>query len=278
MPLLRLENVHKRYQRGNGPVVRAVDGVSLHLEQGETLALIGESGSGKSTIGRIALGLIEATEGLVEFEGRRLDTLSREELRRLRPRMQIVFQEPLQSLNPRRTVGDTVTEPLVIHRLAATRAERTEQLRQTMDQVGLPFELANRYPRALSGGQQQRVGIARAIVTRPSLIVLDEPTSSLDLSVRAQILNLLDGLRETHGLSYLFISHDIATVRYISQRVAVMYLGRIVELGPVDEVMERPAHPYTRALLSATLSPDPRVSPPPFVPQQAYSSDSTEVA
>jgi oligopeptide/dipeptide ABC transporter ATP-binding protein len=277
MPLLKLENIQKQYKRGNGPIVHAVNGVSLHVDHGETLAVIGESGSGKSTIGRIALGLVDPSAGTVEFDGHRLDTMSGKELRRLRPSMQTVFQEPFQSLNPRRTVGDTITEPLIIHRMASSRADLRERLKQTLDQVGLPHELADRYPQALSGGQQQRVGIARAIVTRPKLIVLDEPTSSLDLSVRAQILNLLGDLRDKHSLSYLFISHDIATVRHISQRVAVMYLGQVVEIGPVADVMDRPQHPYTRALLSATLSPDPDISPPPYEPLQGELPDPTEL-
>jgi len=255
--VLELDEVTKTFQRGNGPIINAVNGVSLTLEAGETMALIGESGSGKSTLGRIALGLIPATQGKVRVDGIELGGLTPKELRAMRPRMQIVFQEPYQSLNPRRKVGHIVAEPLDIHATDMSPRERRMRVLETLEQVGLPQTVLGLYPRALSGGMQQRVGIARAIVTRPKLVVLDEPTSSLDLSIRAQILNLLTDLQKQFGLSYLFISHDIATVRHISERVAVMYLGRFVEVGRSDEVLETPRHPYTKALMSAGLSPDP---------------------
>lgn len=257
MTVLELEEVTKTFQRGSGPIINAVNGVSLTLAAGETLALIGESGSGKSTLGRVALGLLPASSGTVRVDGVELGGLSPKELRLTRPRMQIVFQEPYQSLNPRRKIGQIVREPLDIHATDMSQSERRARVHETLEQVGLPQTVLNVYPRALSGGMQQRVGIARAIVTRPKLVVLDEPTSSLDLSIRAQILNLLTDLQKQFGLAYLFISHDIATVRHISERVAVMYLGRFVEVGRSDEVLENPRHPYTKALMSAGLSPDP---------------------
>lgn len=259
MTVLELSNVSRLFGRAEKGGVLAVDDVSLRLEAGKTLALIGESGSGKSTLGRIALGLIEATSGDVHFEGSDITAMDIKSLRSLRPRMQIVFQEPYQSLNPRRRIGQTLEEPLRIHFPTMSAADRRDRVLETLDQVGLPVQILRQYPRALSGGQQQRVGIARAVITRPSLVVLDEPTSSLDLSVRAQILNLLESLQAANNVAYLFISHDIATVRHVSHKIAVMYLGRIVEYGPTASVMDEPKHPYTKALLSAGLSPDPRV-------------------
>ncbi|WP_181782232.1 ABC transporter ATP-binding protein [Pseudonocardia pini] len=259
MPLLRLESVSKTFRRGSGPTVHAVNGVSLTVERGETVALIGESGSGKSTTARLALRLQEPDSGTVVFDGTDLGAVGREELRRLRARMSMVFQEPFESLDPRQTVGRTVEEPLLIHRPDLSPSERRASALETLEQVALGEPFYDRYPAELSGGQQQRVGIARAIVTRPAFIALDEPTASLDLSVRAQILGLLERLREELGLAYLFVSHDIATVSHVADRVCVMYLGRIVEEGPVAEVLDHPRHPYTQALLSATLSPDPTV-------------------
>jgi peptide/nickel transport system ATP-binding protein/oligopeptide transport system ATP-binding protein len=259
MPIVRLENVTKTFQRGHGPVVHAVNGVSLDIEAGETVALIGESGSGKSTIARLALRLYEPDSGVVEFDGKQLDELEPKELRSLRARMTIVFQEPYESLNPRRTVGRTVEEPLVIHFPALSRAERRARVAETMERVALDDSYYGRYPHEMSGGQQQRVGIARAIVTQPKLIVLDEPTSSLDLSVRAQILDLLSELQTQLNLTYLFVSHDIHTVEYISNRICVLYLGQVVETGRTADVFAAPKHPYTQALLSSTLSADPRI-------------------
>jgi oligopeptide/dipeptide ABC transporter ATP-binding protein len=259
MPLLRVEGVSKTFRGGSGAPIHAVNDVSLEVEAGETVALIGESGSGKSTTARLALGLQSPDEGTVEFDGLALQDLPREELRRLRARMTMVFQEPYASLNPRQTVGRTVDEPLRIHEPELGTAERRRRTDEALEQVALSGSFYDRYPHEMSGGQQQRVGIARAMVTRPQFIVLDEPTSSLDLSVRAQVLRLLGELRDDLGLAYLFVSHDIATVEYIADRICVMYLGQIVETGPVKDVFSAPQHPYTRALLSSTLSTDPLV-------------------
>ena len=265
MPLVRLEDVYKQFQRPGGPVVNAVNGVSFEISPGETVALIGESGSGKSTIARLALRLYELNGGKVEFDGRDLTSLDREELRHLRSKMTIVFQEPYESLNPRQRIGRTIEEPLVIHEKNLSPAERHARVVDALNHVALGENFYDRYPHELSGGQQQRVGIARAIVTRPKFIVLDEPTSSLDLSVRAQILQLLHDLQQEYNLAYLFISHDIHTVEYVSDRICVMYLGQIVEVGPTEEVFANPQHPYTQALLSSSLSADPRVKKDRFL-------------
>jgi oligopeptide/dipeptide ABC transporter ATP-binding protein len=239
--------------------VHAVSDVSLTVAAGETVALIGESGSGKSTAARLAVRLHDPDSGSVRFDGVELTTLGKEELRRTRAQMAVVFQEPFASLNPRMRVGATIEEPLILHRPELGTTSRQKIVAETLEQVALPAGYAQRYPHQLSGGQQQRVGIARAIVTRPKFVVLDEPTSALDLSVRAQILTLLGGLQAELGLAYLFVSHDIDTVAYIADRIAVMYLGQIVESGPAAAVIADPQHPYSRALMSSTLSPDPRV-------------------
>ena len=265
MSLVRLHDVHKSFQRPGGPVVNAVNGVSFEISSGETLALIGESGSGKSTIARMALRLYELDAGTVEFDGRDLTGLDREELRHLRSQMTIVFQEPYESLNPRQRIGRTIEEPLVIHHPELSAADRQSRVVDALNHVTLGESFYDRFPHELSGGQQQRVGIARAIVTRPKFIVLDEPTSSLDLSVRAQILQLLNDLQQEFNLAYLFISHDIHTVEYVSDRICVMYLGQIVEVGPTAEVFANPQHPYTQALLSSSLSADPRVKKERFL-------------
>jgi oligopeptide/dipeptide ABC transporter ATP-binding protein len=263
MALLEIEGVTKHFRaRGGKGVVRAVNGVSLSIEAGETVSLIGESGSGKSTLGRLVLRLLDPEQGSVWFEGNDLTTLNVKEMREVRARLQVVFQEPYESLNPRMSIGDIIGEPLIVHNPSIKSVQREQRVRETLDRVGLPQESAIRLPGQLSGGQQQRVGIARAIITNPKLIVLDEPTSSLDLSVRAQILMLLADLQRELGLAYLFISHDISTVEYVSQRIAVMYLGEILETGPVSEVIRDPRHPYTRALLSSRLSTDPKQSLP----------------
>ena len=254
MALLELKDVTKVFQRRGGPKVNAVDGVSFTLDPGETLAIIGESGSGKSTTGRLAIGLLPKSGGEVVLNGKELGTLTPAELRALRPHMQIVFQEPFQSLNPRMRILDIIQEPLNIHHRELSGKERRQRALDTLALVGLAAETAVVYPRVLSGGQQQRVGIARALVTRPQLIVLDEPTSSLDLSIRAQILTLLRDLQKELNLAFLFISHDISTVEYMSDRVAVMYRGKFVEVGKADEVLNNPQHPYTKELLSARLS------------------------
>ncbi len=260
MSLVTLSAVRKTFRRRHSRV-HAVNGVDLRIEAGETLALIGESGSGKSTVGRLALGLIRPDEGHVVVDGMQLDGMERKALQAARRNMTIVFQEPFQSLDPLMSVGRTIEEPLVIHEPSLTPAERRERVEDTMAKVILDPGLYDRRPRELSGGQQQRVGVARAIVTGPKFVVLDEPTSSLDLSVQAGILDLLANLQEELDLAYLFISHDIGTVDFFSDRVAVMYLGQVVETGPKAAVLDTPRHPYTEALLSAALSADPDERP-----------------
>jgi oligopeptide/dipeptide ABC transporter ATP-binding protein len=237
--------------------VRAVDGVSLRVRSGQTLGLVGESGCGKSTLGRLLLRLIEPTFGRIVYDGKDLMPLSQSALRPLRRRMQIIFQDPFSSLNPRMTVRQILGEPIEIHRLAKTRTETDRKIAELLEKVGLRAEAIHRYPHEFSGGQRQRIGIARALAVEPEFIVCDEPISALDVSIQAQIINLLMELQEQLGLSYLFISHDLSIVRHVSQRVAVMYLGRIVEQGPPDAVYEAPLHPYTHALLSAVPSIDP---------------------
>jgi len=257
--LLEVENLSKAFpllHLGGGGVVRAVDSVSFTIDAGETLGLIGESGCGKSTLGRCILRVIEPTSGKVRINGVDMATLDPPELRAMRRQAQMVFQDCSASLNPRMTVRRMLEEPLRLH-TAATRAARLERLHEVLHQVGLGLELADRYPHELSGGQQQRVNIARAIVTRPGLVVLDEPTSALDVSLRSRIILLLEQLRGELGLAYLFISHDIATVKYLAARIAVMYLGAIVEAGDTAEIIRQPLHPYTRALVSSVPVPDP---------------------
>lgn len=236
--------------------VRAVDGVSFSVARGQTLGLVGESGSGKTTAGRSILRLIEPTSGSVRFDGQEVTALSSGSLRALRKRMQIIFQDPFGSLNPRMTVYSMLGEALKVHGLAKGR--RRERVLELLDLVGLSPESADRYPHEFSGGQRQRLGIARALAVEPQLIVADEPVSALDVSIQAQILNLLEELQAKLGLTYLFIGHDLSVVRHICDRVAVMYLGRIVELGNVDDIFETPGHPYTKALLSAAPIPVPR--------------------
>ncbi|HZI16014.1 MAG TPA: oligopeptide/dipeptide ABC transporter ATP-binding protein [Myxococcus sp.] len=237
--------------------VKAVDGVEFDVHPGETLGLVGESGCGKSTLGRALLRLVDPTAGSIHFAGQELTGLSQRRLRPLRRRMQLVFQDPYASLNPRMTVRDILGEPFAIHGLAAERGEREREVAALVDAMGLPREALDRYPHEFSGGQRQRIGIARAIALRPDLVVADEPISALDVSIQAQIVNLLVDLQRERGLTYVFIAHDLKIVEYVSTRVAVMYLGRIVELAPAADLYRRPRHPYTQALLSAVPVPDP---------------------
>jgi len=258
VPLLEIRNLSKVFPLGESIFgggaqgeVRAVDGVSFDIAPGETLGLVGESGSGKSTLGRLVLRLIEPTAGTVRFEGRDLLSASTGEMRRARRDMQIIFQDPFGSLDPRFRVEDVISEPLIIHEHLTRQARRlrtTELLRA----VGLDESAMRRFPHEFSGGQRQRIGIARALALRPKFIVADEPVSALDVSVGAQIVNLLAQLQREFGLTYLFISHSMPVVRYLSTRIAVMYRGKIVEIGPTEQITERPAHPYTRGLLEAT--------------------------
>jgi peptide/nickel transport system ATP-binding protein len=261
--LLQVRDLVKYYQSGglfarSVPPVRAVDGVSFDVAQGETLALVGESGCGKSSVGRTILRLQEPTRGKAIFDGVDVFTLERDELRRLRRRMQIIFQDPYSSLNPRMTIGSAIAEGIEIHRLAP-KSEIPRRVAALLEEVGLDPEYARRYPHEFSGGQRQRIGIARALGVEPAFIVCDEPVSALDVSVQAQVLNLLGDLQRHRGLSYLFIAHDLAVVRQIAHRIAVMYLGRIVEEGATDQLLSEPRHPYTVALLSAVPEPDPSV-------------------
>lgn len=254
--LLQVRGLNREFDLPHGGVLHAVSDVSLHVEPGESLGLVGESGSGKTTTGRCILGLLAPSSGEVRFAGQDVAALRGGELRRLRSRMRVVFQEPFESLNPRLRAADIIAESLHLHRSDLDRRARRRRALELMDRVHLSTELADRRPAELSGGQQQRIGVARAIATDPQFVVLDEPTSALDVSVRAQILDLLLELQRDKGFSYLFISHDLSTIQYSCARIAVMYLGRIVEYGPTAEVFADPRHPYTKALLSAVLVPD----------------------
>jgi peptide/nickel transport system ATP-binding protein/oligopeptide transport system ATP-binding protein len=261
MPLLEVRNLVKEFTRRGGlfqkpSIVRAVDHVSFSIEEGETFGLVGESGSGKTTTGRCILRLIEPSSGEVQFKGEDVLAFSRARMRQARKDMQIVFQDPYSSLNPRMRVGDIVEEPLIIHK-TGPRPQRRARVAELFELVGLDPSQLTRYPHQFSGGQRQRIGLARALALHPSLVIADEPVSALDVSVQAQVINLLLDLQDRLKLTYLFIAHDLRLVRHICSRVAVMYLGRIVEMGPTERLFVAPAHPYTRALLSAIPMPDP---------------------
>ncbi|MEW2472844.1 dipeptide ABC transporter ATP-binding protein [Micromonospora gifhornensis] len=262
--ILDVDNVVKHFPITQGVLfkrkvgaVKAVDGVSFDLRRGETLGIVGESGCGKSTLARLLMRLERPTAGRTTLAGRDLFAASGGELRRIRRNMQMVMQDPYTSLNPRMTVGDIIGEPFEIHPEAAPKGSRQQRVQELLDVVGLNPEHINRYPHQFSGGQRQRIGIARALALRPEVIVCDEPVSALDVSIQAQVINLLEELQDEFGLSYIFIAHDLSVVRHISDRIAVMYLGRIVEIGTEEQIYERATHPYTQALLSAAPLPDP---------------------
>ena len=260
--LLRVKNLKKYFPIKRGLIqrkvgdVKAVDGISFDVNKGETLGLVGESGCGKTTTGHVILQLYPATSGEIIFEGQDLSKLKGEALRRMRPKMQMIFQDPHASLNPRMTVGSIISEPLVEHSVVRGKA-RAARVKDLLDLVGLDATHANRYPHEFSGGQRQRIGIARALALNPEFIVCDEPIAALDVSIQAQVVNLMEDLQAEFGLTYLFISHDLSMIRHIAQRVAVMYLGHIMELADRYDLYENPLHPYTQALLSAVPSPDP---------------------
>lgn len=262
-PLLEVRDLRKHFPVGGGffgrgrQQLRAIDGLSFSIRPGEILSLVGESGSGKSTVGRTALRLLEPTEGSIRFKGEDITNLSRARLRPLRRQMQLVFQDPYASLNPRMTVERIVASPLEIHGIGETQAERMEKVAEALRLVGLLPQHAQRYPHEFSGGQRQRIGLARALVTRPDFIVADEPVSALDVSIQAQVVNLMLELRDRLGLTMLVIAHDLAVVGHMSDRVAVMYLGRLVEIAETRSLFTAPRHPYTEALLSAAPDPDP---------------------
>ena len=264
-PLLEVENLKTHFSVawetffGANRTLKAVDGISFSIDKGDTFGLIGESGCGKTTLGRTLLALEERTEGDARFEGRSIYSLSKKELRALRREVQVIFQDPFSSLDPRMTVRQILEEPFDIHRMLPKSADREKEILKLIDVVGLPKAHLERYPHQFSGGQRQRVGIARALALKPKLIVCDEPVSALDVSIQAQILNLLQDLQKDFDLTYLFIAHDFSVIRHLCNKVAVMYLGRVVEVAETDALFENPQHPYTEALLSAVPVPDPRV-------------------
>ncbi len=264
-PLLEVRDLVKHYPIrtatlfGGWGLIRAVDGVSFNIARGETLGLVGESGCGKTTTGRCILQLERPTSGQVTFEGQRLDRLEEMKLRKVRRRMQVIFQDPYSSLNPRMTIGQIISEPLKVHGIQPSLSARAQRVAELLHHVGLLPAQADRYPHELSGGQRQRVGIARALALEPKFIVCDEPISALDVSIQAQIINLLEELQERFALTYLFIAHDLSVVRHISDRIVVMYLGKVVEIAGRKALYEEPLHPYTKALLSAVPIPDPAV-------------------
>ncbi|MEU9110365.1 dipeptide ABC transporter ATP-binding protein [Streptomyces sp. NPDC048483] len=263
-PILEIRDLVKHYPLTQGVLfkkhvgaVKAVDGVSFDLRKGETLGIVGESGCGKSTLAKMLVGLERPTSGQIRYQGRDISTLSGRAMKEVRRNIQMVFQDPYTSLNPRMTVGDIVGEPYEIHPEVAPKGDRRKRVQELLDVVGLNPEYINRYPHQFSGGQRQRIGIARGLALRPEIIVADEPVSALDVSVQAQVVNLLEGLQDEFDLSYVFIAHDLSVVRHISDRVAVMYLGRLAETGTDEQIYDHPTHPYTQALLSAVPVPDP---------------------
>ena len=256
--LLQVKDLRVNFPQGRGKVFQALKGISLDIQPGETVGLVGESGSGKTTVGRVILGLTEATSGDVWFEGENITHASRERRRTLGRDIQVVFQDPYGSLNPARTIGDTLAEPLMNDKSLSPQ-DIAHRVAEVLQQVGMPADTASRYPGMFSGGQRQRIAIARAVIAKPRLIVCDEPVSALDLSVQAQVLNLLKSLQQSMGLAMLFISHDLTVVRHVSHRTVVLYRGDIVEQGDAGQVHERPEHPYTRALLAASPVPDPLI-------------------
>jgi oligopeptide/dipeptide ABC transporter ATP-binding protein len=257
--ILEVRDLKKHFHLGGGQVVQAVDGVTFDVYRGETLGLVGESGCGKSTVGRTLIRLYNATSGTIKFKGKEISKLQGKELKKFNREMQMIFQDPYASLNPRMTVLDIVAEGLDIHGLASG-AERRKRVIELLETVGLNAEHADRFPHEFSGGQRQRIGIARALAVEPDFIIADEPISALDVSIQAQVVNLMKRLQKERGLTYLFIAHDLSMVKYISDRVGVMYLGNLVELAESDELYDHPLHPYTEALLSAVPIPDPQTA------------------
>lgn len=254
IPLMEAVNVKKYFKTKSG-TLHAVDDISLQIQKGETLGLVGESGCGKSTLGRVLLRLLNPTSGKILFEGKDLAALSKSEMRKMRTQLQIIFQDPFSSLNPRKTVGQTIAEPLALNKLITDKKERLEKVKELMDTVGLAQRFIDSYPHELDGGRRQRIGIARALAVSPKFVVCDEPVSALDVSIQAQILNLMNKLQDEFGLTYLFITHDLSVVSYFSDQVAVMYLGKIVEKAPADILFSNTLHPYSQALLSAKPAP-----------------------
>ncbi|KPU27572.1 peptide ABC transporter ATP-binding protein [Caloranaerobacter sp. TR13] len=252
--ILEVKNLKKHFKTPKG-LLHAVDGVNFYIERGKTLGVVGESGCGKSTTGRLVLRLLEATDGEILFEGQNIRNFNKKQLRKLREEMQIIFQDPFASLNPRMTVSEIIAEPLIIHKITKNRAELDKKVSKLMETVGLAERLVNAYPHELDGGRRQRIGIARALALNPKFIVCDEPVSALDVSIQAQVLNLMQDLQDELGLTYMFITHDLSVVKHFSDDIAVMYLGKLVEKAECKELFDRPYHPYTKALLSAIPVP-----------------------